>query len=257
MKNRFQIIGVLALLLFITGRCGPRTKGEGSANDVKPSRAGLLAEKLDRSTALALIKRNRQRNNEDHVIYAYLPSAIYTDDLNPSAGNPLISAKQAATIKHANQANLEFYKALVANGLIRQETSCEIHKNITYRTYYCFAPNHPDVKSIGNPNNPEERGTTSDINIGIAMARPSSILVTGITQEGSDARAEVQIDITPTETYKLCAPIIASAESAYGEQYGDVVWRNFGWRELPGGLTKSDRIAKSFEKFDDGWRLRD
>ena len=142
----------------------------GCSQDQKPSKAGLMAKTLDRATALAMIKKateNGQKVVPDTTIHDYtLPMRL--TPLGRMQGMP---SAQLEILNRTDQANLEFYTAMVNYKLIK-EVGCQPptdHVN-------CYASIAESFKKYSDVNRDS---------FDIVVSKPVSTSITGI-QQGSN-----------------------------------------------------------------------
>jgi hypothetical protein len=113
--------------------------------------------------------------------------------------------------------------------------------------YYFHVVPSEDVQESGG----------NEIDLQVALTHPYYGEVSGITQEGNQAEAEVVVKHRATKAY---AAIAQALEAAPGKELQGDKW-SMGY-VLPNGwgaedlVASSDKTTVSFQKYDDGWRLR-
>lgn len=232
-------IGVLVLCLgCLQVGCGKSAETKNSAETGAPEKQaekaggqGRLAEKLDRNTALALLKERFPVPPYVNFNMSFLGVEI------PST----IGAKMGGDSPEGD-ADVDFYRHMAIGGLLKQ-VECAT-KNPDFFEY-CFVPAHPDVR-------PSPSGRPGWMWITFSRTRYGA--VTGIIQEGPKAVAEVEFVLVPTDGWKRSAAIVELAAKTPERQWGARGWLQ--WRQIP--RPAREVVVKNrcyFARYDDGWRF--
>lgn len=189
--------------------------------------SGRKSQKLDRETALAILKES--------------PSSLSPQGTVNIASAVMIPVKAPYPdwIAEANR-EVAFYQKLQEIGWIKEEPQCVLPGiGEGYDpVLHCFAPATPDAILV----NDSRRGSSQEANLHLVTFRNSFGAVTGIQQQDSEAIVDVEEIASPTPLFQRFAPMIPSLPKC-----------NCGY------WPKSDPIKNTrhfrFARYDDGWRL--
>lgn len=205
----------------------PGTSASESQAKKTSDKLDRMAEKLSRSTAMSILKERFPVPPDNRIADASFPSTV--------------TARLGGT-KPEDDYDLPFYRRLVAEGFLK-DAGCKPGTD-EYPFWSCsfvLVP-HSDFR-IGN------NGV-----IFVTLARSRWNAVTGVMQQGSTARVEVEVVTGPTDTWKRLAPIVESESKNHPAPF--VLRSDMRWRSIPADLREM-RVGETFyfARYDDGWRL--
>jgi hypothetical protein len=197
------------------------------------------AQKLDRATALALIKE-AQKNNATTA--AELDKALY----KPMEPVVILWKQNAgdADGRDLYDAQVKFIRLFANKGWFK-EIPCPPDVVAASASSACFDAARPDIR----------KGQLGMLEI--MIGKPSDPVVTGITQKdnSNEAEAEVKVSVSPTEMYKESLVLIESAKSyhpAGGRFDNTMVWNHW---PAESELRQTHTLTFGFTRYDDGWRI--
>jgi len=189
--------------------------------------SGRKAQKLDRETALAILKDSPSYLSPDGTVN--IASVVMIPMKPPNPDWPAEAKRELA-----------FYQKLQEVGWIKEEPQCVlpgIGAGLD-PVFHCYAPAGADAVSV----NVAGRGTSQEMNLHLITFRNSFGSVTGIEQEGTTAMAEVEEIASPTPVFQRFAPLIPSLPVC-----------NCGYWPKTDPIKTIRRFR--FARYDDGWRL--
>lgn len=213
------------------------------------------SRELDRATAQKLVQEHEDRraaNNPSQIgfymVRTGIPKAIFTDPDQPGQLQRLI------------EANRDFYHQLVAKGMLKEEPTCNFPTSsfAPHRKYFCFEGSNTDFVNEAPDPNPDGH------HIWVVISRPV-YSVTGVSTNGTQAEAEVEIKPALTAGYNSSVSLMKDMDQKYADVkdarfvFGpltQVLWANLRADDPQlAEQLKSKTRRYYFEKFDDGWRL--
>jgi hypothetical protein len=218
--------------------------------------SGRMAGELSRGTALALITEAEKAGKNvlpDPSVAVDFPADIGIWDANV-AYQTQQTIERMRFIQHQD---LDFYRRLAGVGLIKEMNPCVppggFHTVQTEGSqWYCFVPAATGV-TFGAPSVWGWR------NLRFAAAKRTGISVTGIVQQGPEARATVAVTISATSLYKASLPHTIAAHNQFESEAArfDAVDSDNAWSRWPkeSAVNKQVTAYVDFTRYDDGWRV--
>ena len=216
-------------------------------------------QKLDRATALKLAKDRGIPGDVPSVVVDTQHYYVGISQFGPNSG---LSEEMKAQINRQQQSNLEFYRLLKDKGILT-EVPCE-RSNNSPGAPACFfpSPKQPDVRITD--------GAWFQRGLVFYLTRPTVVSVTGITQQGVEAEADVMYEETETNLFQISRPIVGLMHQKYpdleklfkiryefkGDSGISVPADHPVWVNWPTALNKVTAWHRyHFKKYDDGWRI--
>jgi hypothetical protein len=237
----------------------------------KSSVKGRMAEKLDRPTALALLREKEYEllNRDRHSWGLHDVAVEETKRATHDTPNAVEDEKEEAWRIDNMRGELAVRNAFVNVGLLKRE----LDKNIlvpgpfveseptTRHIYHFSVVAQPGVDFTQPQPRPgcTDSWTAPDSCKGQAtfeIAKAAFTSVTGISQQGIEAEVEAQLTYSPTKLYEL----LLVAEKKMQEELGpgdlSNVFSKFYWSSLHAAQVAGTATRRyQFRRYDDGWRL--
>ena len=224
--------------------------------------SGEKSQTLDRRTAQELIRKSAKA--QDYIsrnkIAVTIPSIFYIEDqYDYLPFFVLCHQAQAAS-------NKLFYEKLVAADLLaakppRRGTEYDGNYHPRPSTLYEYTPSDPNADVIQAAASPDAVGYIAPGIISLVIATARFGNVTGVTQNGADADAEVEVivDSTPISS-KLSSGISETASGTDNERANgqcQPIWRRVLSEQNSAApyIGKTRTIMFHFKRYDDGWRI--
>jgi len=216
-----------------------------------PSCSNAQGNKLDRPTALSVLRKAGGLNNE-------ITAEAHTSTEWVEAWWNRDKSLEVARLRA--QSELDFLNHLVDGGILRKkadtflgcepEPGCRDHNK--YINFEVIAS--ADVRVMYQGQTMMGRSTEFGY---VVLARASNPKVTGITQEGIDATVEVEYSYSPTALYKRVLPLIKDslAKCSLPDLSSNPLTYCGHWPTEAEISAKKETGSVRFRKYDDGWRI--
>src|SRR6266404_4745504 len=190
-----KMMKAVALICVLTACSRSGNDAEGQAK-----KANRLAQKLEKSTVVALIKEHDKPADAESIRKIKITGIVEIHDYvhDPPQPNDSGQRPDSAVLSEAANLNLEFYRKLVAAGFLTEEACTDAgpeYRN-EYTTYYCYRPKRGEVMRVKT-----QGFHATDVDLWFPMSKVSSINVTKLVQASGAADVEVQSQWSYTEVW--------------------------------------------------------
>jgi len=227
--------------------------------------SGEKSDMLSRDTAASLMEKDPYYESylRARDVDVEIPDLFYElDHDDPGLPQFYTQCYQARTAS-----NKLFYERLVAAGIVKAKatqrgTGYDANYHPVPATIYEYGPADPNVRTMRQPQ-PNQNGFVTPGMLSIKVAVAHFGKVTGVTQQGIDASADVEVSSATQplagrlssaiqETLQKTAPVAAGGSAACST----TVWAPLVpvMQRFQTSASQSTTVTFRFKKYDDGWR---